>query len=85
MLAVFSRCEGPQASGRKMKSSRGFAWGCISMLAASLLAATLLGQAAPDPRATVPVIIDWSHRRLIFSQPATAERITSPRAKHFGR
>jgi len=74
MSAVFSRCKGPQASGRKMKSSRGFVWGCISMLGASLLAATLLGQAAPDSKANVPVIIDWSHRHLIFSQPATPEQ-----------
>src|SRR5271155_3752438 len=74
MSAVFSRCQGPQASGRRMKSSRSFASGCVSILGASLLAATLLGQAAPDSKANVPVIIDWSHRHLIFSQPATSEQ-----------
>jgi hypothetical protein len=74
MSVVFSRCKGPQASGRKMKNSRGFVWGCISMLGASLLAATLLGQAAPDSKPNVPVILDWSHRHLIFSQPATPEQ-----------
>jgi hypothetical protein len=73
MLAVFSRCKGPQASGRKMKSGRRFAWGCVSMLAASFLAATLLGQTAPESKATIPVITDWSQRHLIFSQPATEE------------
>ncbi len=54
-----------------MRSSRGFAWGCVSMLGVPLLASTLLGQAAPDSRASLPVISDWSQRHLIFSQPAT--------------
>ncbi|MFZ1010608.1 MAG: hypothetical protein WAN65_27460, partial [Candidatus Sulfotelmatobacter sp.] len=56
-----------------MRSSRGFAWGCVSMLGAPLLATTLLGQAVPDSGASLPIISDWSQRHLIFSQPATPE------------
>src|SRR5580700_9125063 len=74
MSVVFSHCQGPQASGRKMKNSRHIVWVCVSMLGATFLATTLLGQAGPESKATIPVITDWSQRHLIFSQPATEEQ-----------
>jgi hypothetical protein len=73
MSAVFSRCQGPESSGKKMKSSRCSTWMCIA-LRVSLLGSTLFGQAAPESKATLPIITDWSQRHLIFSQPATPEQ-----------
>jgi hypothetical protein len=73
MSTVFSSCRHPQATGKKV-SIRRFVGMSISVLGMLSLATPLLGQAAPESEATVPVITDWSFQHLIFSQPATAEQ-----------
>jgi len=47
-------------------------WG-ISIFGVLTFSPALLSQASPDPAAASPLITDWSHHHVIFSQPSTAE------------
>ena len=57
-----------------MRSNRlGFAgWG-VSILAVLISSSYFLGQSAPDSKAAIPVINDWSAHHLIYSRPSSAE------------
>ncbi len=57
------------------KNQRRFLWLGISILGVLTLSPALLGQSAPGSKAAVPVVTDWSSHHLIFSRPATAERM----------
>src|SRR5882762_7559768 len=65
----------PQSTRRKMTRDRQRLLRVgISILGWLTVSAALLGQGAPDTRATAPLITDWSHQHVIFSRPATAEQ-----------
>ena len=50
-----------------------FLWWGGGMLAILIYSSTLVGQAAPESKISVPVINDWSSRHLIYSQPASED------------
>jgi hypothetical protein len=53
----------------------GFCRLAVGLLVLVTLGWVLTGQAAKPPLHGKPMVTDWSHRHLIFSQPATAESL----------
>jgi hypothetical protein len=45
----------------------------VMILGVLVLSANAMGQASPASEVVIPVPNDWSHRHVIFSQPATAD------------
>jgi hypothetical protein len=56
------------------KNQERFLWLGISILGALILSPALLGQASSDSEAAKPVVSDWSHHHLIFSNPVSVEQ-----------
>ena len=51
----------------------GLGLGSLTLAALTILGSVLTGQAAKPAKHGTPLVTDWSHRHLIFSQPRTAD------------